>query len=181
MSSETVDLVTAQKSGSIVGRLAIATQPAEAVIFAHELPKSNRITTEDYRGARFLTIPTGTVVMVIDVITEGRWVPGKVKVLHNERACYVSGKEFRLISIKDVFSGKSFCITGELSKPREYFKTFIKLKGGKFKPSLSAKVDYLICGEQTRIVGVSTKQKKAEQLGIPIITERQFYKMFVDT
>ncbi len=167
-----LDIIPAHEN--VKGRLAITTKLAAGYHYvATSTPKTLTTTPID--------IPAGSVVLVVDVEeTPKSYSYKKFRVLHNEILVNVSWQDLRLIDIRDVFKGKTFCITGELSKPRDYFKTFIKLKGGNFKPSLSSAVDYLICGEQTRIVGASTKQKKAEQLGIPIITERQFYKMFVN-
>jgi DNA ligase (NAD+) len=98
--------------------------------------------------------------------------------MHNGIGVWVRGEHLAHIKVENLFRGDSFCITGQLSAPREYYKNLIKLKGGKFKTSVSGNVKYLIVGAQTRIRGKkSTKHVKAEKLGIPVITEQQFYNL----
>lgn len=69
-------------------------------------------------------------------------------------------------------NNKSFCITGTLSQPRNNIQKMIELNGGKISGSVSAKLDYLICGEDS-----GSKKEKAEKLGIKIITEKEFLGM----
>jgi len=69
-------------------------------------------------------------------------------------------------------NGKSFCITGTLSKGRKEFIEMIEENGGRFSSSVNAKLDYLICGEEC-----GSKKDKAEKLGIKIIEEKDFLKM----
>ena len=68
--------------------------------------------------------------------------------------------------------GKSFCITGTLSKGRKEFVALIEDNGGRFSSSVNAKLDYLICGEEC-----GSKKDKAEKLGIKIIEEKDFLRM----
>ncbi len=63
-------------------------------------------------------------------------------------------------------SGKTFVITGTLSKPRGRFQKLIEDHGGKVTGSVSASTDYLVCG-----VDPGSKRAKAEKLGIPILEE----------
>ena len=69
-------------------------------------------------------------------------------------------------------SGKTFCITGKLSvfKNRDEMATAILDAGGKVVGSISGKTDYLITNDTT---SGSAKNLKAQQLGIPIITEEE--------
>ena len=67
------------------------------------------------------------------------------------------------------FAGKTFVITGTLSKPREYYKKLIEDGGGKVSGSVSAKTDYLLAGEEA-----GSKLKKAENLGIKTVNEQDF-------
>lgn len=50
------------------------------------------------------------------------------------------------VNTDGVLSGKSFCITGTLSKPRSHFEKLIKTHGGVIK-SVSKKLDYLVAGD----------------------------------
>ncbi|UCE25338.1 MAG: NAD-dependent DNA ligase LigA [Candidatus Zixiibacteriota bacterium] len=65
-------------------------------------------------------------------------------------------------------SGKTFVITGTLSKPRSHFKNLIEQQGGKVSGSVSAKTDYLLAGEDP-----GSKLQKAGKLGVSVIDEEQ--------
>ncbi len=73
-------------------------------------------------------------------------------------------------------SGKTFVITGSLEQfsNRNELKEAIELKGGKVTGSVTAKTDYLINNDN---LSNSSKNKKAKELGIPVITEEEFIKM----
>lgn len=72
----------------------------------------------------------------------------------------------------DLLSGLVFVITGTLSRPREYFKDIILTAGGKVSDSVSAKTSYLLAGENA-----GSKLKKAEKLGVKIISEDEFQQL----
>lgn len=71
---------------------------------------------------------------------------------------------------------KIFVITGDVAqfKNRSELKKFIESKGGKVTSSVSKNTDYLINNDVT---SQSSKNKKAKELGIPIISETDFMKM----
>ncbi len=75
-----------------------------------------------------------------------------------------------------VLANKIFVITGSLVqfKNREELTALIEEKGGKVSGSVSAKTSYLINNDNT---STSTKNKKANELGVSIITEEQFLDM----
>jgi len=66
--------------------------------------------------------------------------------------------------------GKTFVITGDLSiyKNRKELQSLIESHGGKVSGSVSAKTDYLINNDAH---SASSKNKKAQELGVEIITE----------
>lgn len=66
--------------------------------------------------------------------------------------------------------GKTFVITGSLARfeNRRQCKEQIEALGGRVAGSVSAKTDYLVNND---ITSQSSKNKKAKELGIPIITE----------
>ena len=68
-----------------------------------------------------------------------------------------------------VFSGKTFVVTGTLSKPRNHFKNIIEEQGGKVTGSVSAKTDYLLCGDDP-----GSKLDKAKKLGVEVLDEDGF-------
>lgn len=65
--------------------------------------------------------------------------------------------------------GKSFVITGTLSRPRDEIKAMILDAGGKVVGSVSSKTDYVVAGEDP-----GSKLAKARQLGIPVLNEAAF-------
>ena len=70
-------------------------------------------------------------------------------------------------------SGKTFVITGKTNvyKNRNELKAEIEKLGGRVVDSVSSKTDYLINNDST---SESSKNKKAKQLNIPILTESDF-------
>jgi DNA ligase (NAD+) len=63
-------------------------------------------------------------------------------------------------------TGKTFVITGTLSKPREEIQAWIEARGGKVSGSVSKKTSYVVAGE-----GGGSKSDKAREVGVPIIDE----------
>lgn len=76
----------------------------------------------------------------------------------------------------DKINGKVFVVTGSVNhyKNRNELKTDIEKNGGKVSGSISSKTSYLINND---IDSNSSKNKKAKELNIPIITEEQFLSM----
>ena len=73
-------------------------------------------------------------------------------------------------------SGKQFVITGSVNQfeNRSAMKEFIEKRGGKVTGSVSKKTDYLINNDTE---SSSSKNKKAKELGIPILSEEDFLKL----
>ena len=79
-------------------------------------------------------------------------------------------------SQSQVFSGKTFVITGTLTTlKRDEAKGLIEKAGGKVTGSVSAKTDYLLVGEEA-----GSKLEKAQALGIPQLSEAQLLDMLED-
>ena len=74
-------------------------------------------------------------------------------------------------------SGKTFVITGDVHqfKNRDAFKAYVESQGGKVAGSVSKKTAYLVNND---VESTSSKNKKAKDLGIPIISEDAFVEMF---
>ncbi|WP_295936527.1 NAD-dependent DNA ligase LigA [uncultured Alistipes sp.] len=66
--------------------------------------------------------------------------------------------------------GKSFVVSGKFSRSRDELKELIELHGGRNLAAVSANVDYIIAGENMG----PAKLKKAEKLGVEIISEEDF-------
>ena len=73
----------------------------------------------------------------------------------------------------ELFTDKTFVITGTLSVGREEIKDKIESLGGKVTDSVSKKTDYLVLGENP-----GSKYQKALDLGIRIIKENELDSMF---
>ncbi|MBE6015345.1 MAG: NAD-dependent DNA ligase LigA [Lachnospiraceae bacterium] len=74
------------------------------------------------------------------------------------------------------FEGMTFVITGNMEHfdNRNALKDYIEARGGKVSGSVSAKTTYLINNDTT---SGSSKNKKAKELGIPIISEEDFLNL----
>ena len=71
------------------------------------------------------------------------------------------------------FAGMTFVLTGALSKfTREEATEKIELFGGKAAGSVSKKTTYVVVGDNA-----GSKERKARELGIPILSEDQFLEM----
>ncbi len=77
---------------------------------------------------------------------------------------------------EQIFEGKNFVITGSVNHfaNRGEVKELIESKGGKVTGSVTTKTDYLINND---VESASSKNKKARELGVPIISEEEFLKM----
>ncbi len=73
-----------------------------------------------------------------------------------------------------IFENINFAITGsvEIYKNRDEVKETIEAKGGKVTASVTSKTNYLINNDN---LSGSSKNKKAKELGVQIITEKEFY------
>ena len=79
-------------------------------------------------------------------------------------------------SAEQVFAGKTFVITGSVEhfSNRSEAKEFIEARGGKVTGSVTKKTDYLINNDKT---SASSKNKKAQELGILILSEEDFLEL----
>jgi DNA ligase (NAD+) len=71
-------------------------------------------------------------------------------------------------------SGKTFVITGTLSKPRDEIAARIKSAGGKVTDNVSHKTDYMVAGESP-----GSKLTKAQSLGVTILDEAALNRLLV--
>lgn len=74
-------------------------------------------------------------------------------------------------------AGLIFVITGDVHrfKNRDAFKSYVEQQGGKVTGSVSAKTNFLINNDSESSSG---KNRKAKELGIPILTEDEFIERF---
>jgi len=105
---------------------------------------------------------------------------GLYKALRDEKITYLieklrkKGLNFTYTQEKesDILEGKTFLITGSLSRPRKQVEELIKKNGGMVLTGVSSNLDYLICGESP-----GSKLDKAKELDVNIIDEKKFMRM----
>ncbi|KND52124.1 MAG: DNA ligase, NAD-dependent, partial [Parcubacteria bacterium C7867-003] len=70
----------------------------------------------------------------------------------------------------NIFSGKSFVVTGTLSSlSRDEVKSLIRQNGGEVRESVSKDTSFLVCGENP-----GSKYDKAKDLGVKVLNEKEF-------
>lgn len=131
-----------------------------------------KMTTQDIRDALIHVDGFGDVM---------------VESVCNWRSNYYEMDEYtKLISILDFtkeeqvstkLSGMKFVITGSLNlyKNRDELVSYIESNGGKVQSGVSKETTYLINNDANSTSG---KNKKAKELNIPIISEKEFVDMF---
>ena len=89
---------------------------------------------------------------------------------------FEAGDEESSEGADEAFAGMNFVITGSLEhfKNRKELQELIERRGGKVTGSVTSKTNYLINNDVT---SNSSKNKKARELGIPILSEEDFLKM----
>lgn len=96
-----------------------------------------------------------------------------LKIIQRLKEHKLNFKSDKKVAAKTSFSGKTFVLTGTLSKfSREEAEEKISNFGGKCTASVSKKTDYVLAGESA-----GSKLSKAQALGIKIINENEFLKM----
>ncbi|RLD67665.1 MAG: DNA ligase (NAD(+)) LigA [Bacteroidetes bacterium] len=75
--------------------------------------------------------------------------------------------------VPNIFQDKSFVVSGKFTIARDVIKKMIRNYGGKNVSSISAKTNYILAGDSMG----PAKLKKAEKLGILIISEDDFMEM----
>lgn len=77
-------------------------------------------------------------------------------------------------TIDSVLAGQSFCFTGALTIPRKTAEKLVLEKGGSVKNAVIKGLTYLVSNDPN---SGSTKNKKALELGINIISEKTFFSL----
>lgn len=92
-----------------------------------------------------------------------------IKILNELDKLGVWPKPIVLNANQTLFEGKTFVITGTLTKGREEFKKIIEDLGGKISGSVSKKTSYLVCGE-----AAGSKLDDAKKHGVTVLDEDAF-------
>lgn len=73
----------------------------------------------------------------------------------------------------DALAGKTIVISGTFAHSRDELKALVEKHGGKSSGSVSGKTSFLLAGEKPG----PEKIRKCEELGIPVISEEDFFSM----
>ena len=101
--------------------------------------------------------------------------PQSLHMLRRLREAGVNFESKRVITDTRL-AGKTIVLTGALSRfTREEATEKIELLGGKASGSVSKKTSFVVAGENA-----GSKERKARELGIPVLTEDEFLEMISD-
>lgn len=103
------------------------------------------------------------------------WLNRKIFICVAEN-CLFAKIQPKSVSGNNAISGKTFCVTGKVTQfpNRQAVGEWIEQRGGKLTGSVSKKTDYLVNND---ITSMSGKNKKAKELGVPIISEEDLLKL----
>ena len=91
-----------------------------------------------------------------------------------EAGVQMESQEVEQVPQSDILQGKSIVVSGVFSyHSRDEYKAMIEANGGKNVGSVSKKTSFILAGDNMG----PEKRKKAESLGVEIITEEQFLSM----
>lgn len=100
--------------------------------------------------------------------------PRHIDLIERLRQAGLQLKQEETANLSDKLQGKVFVVSGVFSQfSRDQIKQLIELHGGKNAGSVSGNTSYLLAGDKMG----PEKRKKAEQLGVQIISEDDFVEM----
>jgi len=142
-----------------------------ARVLADHFPDMQAIMNGTYE--QFIALPDFGDIIVNEIIGFFAKEENKRLVSRLEQAGVNMKSKSFLQKKDDRLSGKTFVLTGTLpSMTREEATELIQRYGGKVSSSVSKKTSYVLAGEEA-----GSKLLKAQQLGIPIITEEDLMNM----
>ncbi|MGE5544607.1 MAG: NAD-dependent DNA ligase LigA [Bacillota bacterium] len=102
--------------------------------------------------------------------------PENLETIEKLKAAGVNTRETGTTVAEGRLTGKTLVLTGSLeSLTRSEASELIERQGGKVSSSVSRKTDYVVVGADP-----GSKFDKARQLGVPVLTEREFLEMIRD-
>ena len=110
--------------------------------------------------------------IMADAVLEFFALPQSKTLIDDLKAAGVNMRSQKVV-VDDRFAGKTFVLTGTLpTMTRAEASAIIESFRGKTASSVSKKTDYVLAGEDA-----GSKLTKAQQLGIPVISEKEFTEM----
>ena len=100
----------------------------------------------------------------------------EIQKLQSQGLQFVSDEK-EVVLQSEALSGKTFIISGTFERSRDELTNIIEQNGGKILSSISAKLNYLVAGDNMG----PAKLEKATKLNIPIISDEELMKMVSPT
>ena len=110
---------------------------------------------------------------IADAILEYFADAGNLRIIDRLRRAGVQFEAAARELASESLAGKSLVVSGRFSRSRDEMKELIERHGGRNLAAVSGSVDYLVAGEKTG----PAKLKKAEKLGIRILSEEEFLRL----
>ncbi|HWV27714.1 MAG TPA: NAD-dependent DNA ligase LigA [Aeromicrobium sp.] len=124
-------------------------------------------------SAERLAAAEGVGPTIAEAVVDWFGVDWHVNIVDRWAAAGVRMADERDDSIERTLEGLTVVVTGSLENyTRDSVKEAILARGGKAAGSVSKKTDYVVVGENA-----GSKADKAEQLGVPVLTEAQFEEL----
>jgi len=101
--------------------------------------------------------------------------PHNREVIAKLRAAGIAWDESRPAQATQPLAGKSFVLTGALSRPRDAVKDELEALGAKVSGSVSKKTDYVVAGEDP-----GSKLARAQELGVTVLDEAGLAAMLAE-
>ena len=113
---------------------------------------------------------------IADAILEYFADAGNLRIIYRLRRAGVQFEAAARELASESLAGKSLVVSGRFSRSRDEMKELIERHGGRNLAAVSGSVDYLVAGEKTG----PAKLKKAEKLGIRILSEEEFLRLVAE-
>lgn len=113
---------------------------------------------------------------IADAILEYFADAGNLRIIDRLRRAGVQFEAAARELASESLAGKSLVVSGRFSRSRDEMKELIERHGGRNLAAVSGSVDYLVTGEKTG----PAKLKKAEKLGIRILSEEEFLRLVAE-
>ena len=113
---------------------------------------------------------------IADAILEYVADAGNLRIIDRLRRAGVQFEAAARELASESLAGKSLVVSGRFSRSRDEMKELIERHGGRNLAAVSGSVDYLVAGEKTG----PAKLKKAEKLGIRILSEEEFLRLVAE-
>ncbi len=157
--------------------------PFEKVLYSLGIPKAGEVRVKDL-VKKYKTVDALKSATIADLCSMD-----KIQyTIANSIKTYIDEIWDEIVELKNVglnfsfkeesldsnsLSGKSFCITGTLSKTRDYFKKLIESNGGEFHSSIKKNTTFLLVGDDPG----QDKINKIQTTSTKILKEDEFLKM----